>query len=154
MPQIRPITDLRNTTEISELCHARREPLFITKNGYGDLVVMSIEAYEEMFETGSTLDKYEVKLYARAYRDMEDIYAYIANNLHDPNAAQNIIDEIENAVFSLELMPERGAVRRSGIYANRDYRQLFVGNYIIVYRVKKEEKQVHIVTVRYAPSSF
>ena len=100
------------------------------------------------------MDKYEVKLYARAYRDMEDIYAYIANNLHDPNAAQNIIDEIENAVFSLELMPERGAVRRSGIYANRDYRQLFVGNHIIVYRVKKEEKQVHIVTVRYAPSSF
>ena len=54
MPQIRPITDLRNTTEISELCHARREPLFITKNGYGDLVEMSIEAYEEMFETART----------------------------------------------------------------------------------------------------
>lgn len=50
MPQIRPITDLRNTTEISELCHAKREPLFITKNGYGDLVVMSMEAYEEMVE--------------------------------------------------------------------------------------------------------
>jgi len=54
MPQIRPITDLRNTTEISELCHARREPLFITKNGYGDLVVMSIEAYEELIETAQT----------------------------------------------------------------------------------------------------
>ena len=51
MPQIRPITDLRNTTEISELCHAKREPLFITKNGYGDLVVMSIETYEEMLES-------------------------------------------------------------------------------------------------------
>lgn len=51
MPQIRPITDLRNTTEISALCHAKREPLFITKNGYGDLVVMSIETYEEMQET-------------------------------------------------------------------------------------------------------
>lgn len=51
MPQIRPITDLRNTTEISDLCHARREPVFITKNGYGDLVVMSIEAYEELMET-------------------------------------------------------------------------------------------------------
>lgn len=51
MPQIRPITDLRNTTEISELCHAKCEPLFITKNGYGDLVVMSIETYEEMIET-------------------------------------------------------------------------------------------------------
>lgn len=54
MPQIRPITDLRNTTEISELCHSRREPLFITKNGYGDLVVMSIETYEEMLETART----------------------------------------------------------------------------------------------------
>ena len=50
MPQIRPITDLRNTTEISALCHAKREPLFITKNGYGDLVVMSIERYEEMLD--------------------------------------------------------------------------------------------------------
>lgn len=46
MPQIRPITDLRNTTEISELCHAKREPIFITKNGYGDLVIMSMETYE------------------------------------------------------------------------------------------------------------
>ena len=53
MPQIRPITDLRNTTEISDLCHARREPVFITKNGYGDLVVMSIETYEAMLETAS-----------------------------------------------------------------------------------------------------
>jgi PHD/YefM family antitoxin component YafN of YafNO toxin-antitoxin module len=51
MPQIRPITDLRNTTEISEMCHAKREPVFITKNGYGDLVIMSIEAYEDMVET-------------------------------------------------------------------------------------------------------
>jgi PHD/YefM family antitoxin component YafN of YafNO toxin-antitoxin module len=46
MPQIRPITDLRNTNEISEMCHKLNEPVFITKNGYGDLVVMSIETYE------------------------------------------------------------------------------------------------------------
>ena len=46
MPQIRPITDLRNTNEISEICHKLDEPVFITKNGYGDLVVMSIETYE------------------------------------------------------------------------------------------------------------
>lgn len=53
MPQIRPITDLRNTNEISDLCHARREPIFITKNGYGDLVVMSIETYEAMVENAA-----------------------------------------------------------------------------------------------------
>ena len=50
MPQIRPITDLRNTNEISEACHKQQEPIFITKNGYGDLVVMSMETYErQMF---------------------------------------------------------------------------------------------------------
>ena len=46
MPQIKPIKDLRNTNEISDLCHKQNEPIFITKNGYGDLVVMSIETYE------------------------------------------------------------------------------------------------------------
>ncbi|MCL0081573.1 type II toxin-antitoxin system Phd/YefM family antitoxin [Peptococcaceae bacterium] len=50
MPQIRPITDLRNTNVISDLCHAKNEPIFITKNGYGDLVIMSVEAYEEMLD--------------------------------------------------------------------------------------------------------
>lgn len=50
MPQIRPITDLRNTNEISELCHAKNEPIFITKNGMGDLVVMSMETYDSMIE--------------------------------------------------------------------------------------------------------
>jgi prevent-host-death family protein len=50
VPQIRPITDLRNTNEISDICHAKKEPIFITKNGYGDLVIMSIETYEAMID--------------------------------------------------------------------------------------------------------
>ncbi|MBQ6160566.1 MAG: type II toxin-antitoxin system Phd/YefM family antitoxin [Oscillospiraceae bacterium] len=54
MPQIRPITDLRNTTEISNLCHAEKEPIFITKNGYGDMVVMSMEAYDELLSIVET----------------------------------------------------------------------------------------------------
>ena len=54
MPQIRPITDLRNTTEISSLCHAGKEPIFITKNGYGDMVIMSIEAYDELLSIATT----------------------------------------------------------------------------------------------------
>jgi prevent-host-death family protein len=47
MPTIRPSADLRNNyNEISELCHEYLEPVFITKNGTGDLAVMSIETYE------------------------------------------------------------------------------------------------------------
>ncbi len=49
MPTIRPSADLRNSyNEISEFCHKYTEPVFITKNGQGDLVVMSIETYETL----------------------------------------------------------------------------------------------------------
>jgi len=49
MLQIRPVTDLRNNfTDISKMVHENMLPIFLTKNGYGDMVVMSIEAYEKM----------------------------------------------------------------------------------------------------------
>lgn len=48
MPQIIPIKELKNTSEISELCHKTEGPIFITKNGYGDMVIMSMEIYESM----------------------------------------------------------------------------------------------------------
>ena len=51
MPVIKPITDWRNTNEISEIFHKQQQPIFITKNGYGDLVVMSMETYEELLNT-------------------------------------------------------------------------------------------------------
>ena len=47
MPQIIPIKDLKNTATISQRCHETNEPIFVTKNGYGDLVVMSVQHYEE-----------------------------------------------------------------------------------------------------------
>jgi prevent-host-death family protein len=47
MPMIRPSADLRNNyNEISNICHEYSEPVFITKNGTGDLAVMSMETYE------------------------------------------------------------------------------------------------------------
>ena len=47
MPNIRPSSDLRNKyNEISDYCHKTNNPVFLTKNGTGDLVVMSIERYE------------------------------------------------------------------------------------------------------------
>lgn len=46
MPQIIPIKDLKNTSEISDMCHKVAEPIYVTKNGYGDMVIMSMETYE------------------------------------------------------------------------------------------------------------
>lgn len=47
MPNIIPIRELRNTAKISEMCNSSREPIFVTKNGYGDMVLMSISVYEQ-----------------------------------------------------------------------------------------------------------
>ncbi len=61
MPTIRPSSDLRNKyNEISEYCHKYEEPVYITKNGQGDLAVMSIETYEKLvgkFELYKLLDE-------------------------------------------------------------------------------------------------
>ena len=47
MPSIRPISDLRNNAnDISDFCRQTREPVYITRNGTGDMVVMNIDAYE------------------------------------------------------------------------------------------------------------
>ncbi|MCR6544977.1 type II toxin-antitoxin system prevent-host-death family antitoxin [Dehalobacterium formicoaceticum] len=47
MPKIIPIRDLKNTSEISQMCREASEPIYITKNGYGDMVIMSVKMYEE-----------------------------------------------------------------------------------------------------------
>lgn len=48
--KIVPIRDLKNTVKIEELCSETKEPVFVTKNGYGKLVVMDIECFEKMFK--------------------------------------------------------------------------------------------------------
>ncbi len=49
MNMIRPVSDLRNNfADISRTVHETAQPVFLTKNGYGDMVVMSMEAYEKM----------------------------------------------------------------------------------------------------------
>ncbi len=47
MPRIIPIRDLKNTAAISKMCSESKEPIYITKNGYGDMVIMSMRTYEE-----------------------------------------------------------------------------------------------------------
>lgn len=100
------------------------------------------------------MDKYEVKLLSKALRDLDGIYAYIAKNLLESGTAAKLLDELEAQILSLEHLPYRCPERRSGAYANKGYRQLFVKNYTVIYRIDESEKEVVIVTVRYSKSSF
>ena len=56
MPMIMPIRDLRDTSKVSEIAHRQQEPIYITKNGYSDLVVMSAE-YFEKFARDNRIDQ-------------------------------------------------------------------------------------------------
>jgi prevent-host-death family protein len=68
MPKIRSSADLRNNyNDISTFCHTYAEPVFITKNGKGDLAVMSIETYEELAG--------RLELYSKLQEGLDDVAA-------------------------------------------------------------------------------
>ena len=70
MPQIIPIKDLKNTSEISEMCHKSDEPIYITKNGYGDMVIMSLETFEK--NSGMSDFYSDVKFSRGKYSDQQE----------------------------------------------------------------------------------
>ena len=86
MPHIIPIKDLKNTGEISQLCHEVNEPIYITKNGYGDMVIMSIQIFEE-------------------HMLMRDIYSKLEDSEADVSAGR-----VKNAKESLKRIREKHGV--------------------------------------------
>lgn len=100
------------------------------------------------------MDRYGVKLMPRALRDLDDIYNYIADDFKEIGTAEKLADLLEAAILGLDEMSYRGSVRKTGAFANRGYRQIFVKNFTIVYRIDEAAKMVIIVTVRYTPASF
>ena len=87
MPNIKSSTDLRNNyNEISKICHESREPVFITKNGQGDLAVMSIEAYEMLYgklELYHLLDEGRRAVKEGRKRPLEDVIQDIKQEISD-----------------------------------------------------------------------
>ncbi len=85
MPNIRPSADLRNKyNEISDFCHQYDEPVYITKNGTGDLAVMSIETYERLvgrFQLHVMLDKGLADIAAGNVKPADDVFDRIERGL-------------------------------------------------------------------------
>lgn len=100
------------------------------------------------------MDKYKVLLYPRAYRDIEDIYSYIALEKMAPENAQGQTNRIWEALKRLELFPESHQDRLVGRYADKGYKQLMIDNYIAIYRIEKETKKVFVVTIQYQGRNF
>ena len=165
MPLIMPIRDLRNTSEISELAHKQQEPIFITKNGYSDLVVMSSELYDQFIKTNRIdqiiyesekemnegaksidLDDAFKKLSKKYY---EEIFEYIANDLQSPEYAKGQTDRLWKSLKTLEIFPSSHQERLVGNYAGKGYRQLLIDNYLAIFKIDEQRKIVKIITIQY-----
>ncbi len=95
MPHIRPVSDLRNNfADISRTVHETAEPVFLTKNGYGDMVVMSIEAYErKLFESEIYFKLKEAELEAKSTGvrySHEKVFSDLRKNLADKIGKDNV----------------------------------------------------------------
>ena len=80
MPVIVPVRDLKDTNKMSELCNRENRPIFITKNGYGDMVIMSMACYEEAIGRNA--------IYAKLEEAQADIAAGRVKPIHKALAKQ------------------------------------------------------------------
>lgn len=95
------------------------------------------------------MDKYKVKLSPRAFRDIDDIFAYIALEKLSLENAKGQTDRIWTALKKLDTFPLSHQERAEGRYSGKGYRQLLIDNYIAIFRIDELNKVVHVVTVQY-----
>ena len=149
---IKSSTALRNDYGmISDLAHEEAEPIYITKNGEGDLVVMSIEAFEQRNKPGSpvrlptpwrspengwrrSINVAELVILEPAQRELEE-NAQLHLNLVGPNSARKITDLILDTLSRLEIFPLSGHIPQDKELRNGGYRLVIAGKYICVYRL-------------------
>lgn len=95
------------------------------------------------------MDKYKVKLNSRAFRDIDDIFAYIAFEKLSPEHAKGQTDRIWDALKKLDTFPQSHQERTEGRYAGKGYRQLLIDHYVAIFRIDEPNKTVNVVTVQY-----
>lgn len=95
------------------------------------------------------MDRYEVLLYPKALRDIDDIYSYIAAEKLAPENAKKQTDRIWKAIKELATFPESHQDRLEGRFVDKGYKQLVIDNYLAIYKIDKDKKKVYVVTVVY-----
>ena len=100
------------------------------------------------------MDLYNVIVPPSVWDRIDEYICHIEREYGFPETAQSVFERLEQAIFSLDHDPHRGAERKTGKYADAGYLQLFAGNFIIVYRVDDDLNRVHIETVRHMLESF
>lgn len=95
------------------------------------------------------MDKYKVKITPRAFRDLDEIFSYIAMEKLVPENAQGQTDRIWDELKMLDTMPQSHQDRQTGRYAGKGYKQLLIDNYIAIFKIDEKRKIVIVVTIQY-----
>ena len=96
--------------------------------------------------------QYTIFYAPEALRDLEEIHAYIAEDLANPGAADSAIDRIFSAIDHLSVFPRMGAALSSIVPIDSDYRFIHAGSYIVFYRIRTEN--VYIDRILYGKRNY
>lgn len=100
------------------------------------------------------MERYNVILSLEARADIREIVRYIARELREPSTAEHMLDRIEEAIASLESMPEKYALVSDEYLASLGIRMVTVKKYIIFYTVEHSKKEVNISRVLYGKRNW
>ena len=92
---------------------------------------------------------YSINITEPAESDLLEAASYIAEQLLNPSAAGRLLDDVENAIYSLSDMPQRHALVNDEVLARSGIRFMPVGNYLVFYIIREEKKTVVIQRVLY-----
>lgn len=95
------------------------------------------------------MDKYKVKVTPRAFRDLDEIFDYIASEKLAPENAQGQTGRIWDALKMLATMPHSHQDRQTGRYVGKGYKQLLIDNYIAIFKIDEQQKIVTVLTIQY-----
>ena len=93
---------------------------------------------------------YEIKLTLKARNDIESIYSYISEGLHNPSAAQKLADKFDKAFDKISTFPLSCPIGKT----EKEYRKLIVENYIAFYKVIEETKTLIVYRVFYGMMDY
>lgn len=176
--QIVPMRELKNTVEIERRCAEENGPVFVTKNGYGRLVVMDIEYYERTMQQiveaqavlrglkdlqeGKIVDgpqtlsalrgismSYNFKLTQQASDDLDEIIRYMVMELVNKKPARDFLDDIEETIQEACLFPESGVLVKNDFLPDIEIRKKRVNHYVLYYLPQHKEKIILILRIVY-----
>ena len=96
--------------------------------------------------------EYQIIISEQAAKDMSDIYEYIYTSIGMPQIAMAQFNRIADAIETLHLFPERIKVMTDAKRPNKQFRQLLVDNYSVIYTIS--EHTVNVSRVAYSPSNI